>query len=81
MRGRRVRRSCDTSTRGIRLVYAATMCEEGVHADGVETARSFGTGVDYVGLLFDKEATTFFYNCVFNLMDSLMRFVVLRPAR
>lgn len=33
-----------------------------------------------VGLLFDKEATTFFYNCVFNLMDSLMRFVVLHPA-
>jgi len=31
------------------------------------------------GLLFDKEATTFFYNCVFNLMDSLMRFVVLFP--
>lgn len=27
-------------------------------------------------MLFDKEATTFFYNCVFNLMDSLMRFVV-----
>lgn len=55
--------------------------EEGVHADGVETARSFGTGVAYmVGLLFDKEATTFFYNCVFNLMDSLMRFAVLHPA-
>lgn len=33
-----------------------------------------------VGLLFDKEATTFFYNCVFNLMDSLMRFAVLHPA-
>lgn len=31
-------------------------------------------------MLFDKEATTFFYNCVFNLMDSLMRFVVLSPA-
>lgn len=33
-----------------------------------------------MGLLFDKEATTFFYNCVFNLMDSLMRFAVLHPA-
>lgn len=33
-----------------------------------------------MGLLFDKEAMTFFYNCVFNLMDSLMRFVVLHPA-
>ena len=33
-----------------------------------------------MGLLFDKEATTFFYNCVFNLMDSLMRFIVLHPA-
>lgn len=33
-----------------------------------------------VGLLFDKEATTFFYNCVFNLMDSLMRFAALHPA-
>jgi len=27
-----------------------------------------------------EEATTFFYNCVFNLMDSLMRFVVLSLA-
>lgn len=32
-------------------------------------------------MLFDKEATTFFYNCVFNLMDSLMRFAVLFPPR
>lgn len=36
-------------------------------------------GSPMVGLLFDKEAPTFFYNCVFNLMDSLMRFV-LHPA-
>lgn len=39
-----------------------------------------GRGSPRVALLFDKEATTFFYNCVFNLMDSLMRFVVLHPA-
>lgn len=42
-RGRRVRRSCDTSTRGTTSV-AATTCEEGVHAAGVGTGTGFRDG-------------------------------------
>lgn len=62
---------------------AATTCEEGAHSvDRIETegGRGRGSSLARDGLLFDKEATTLFYNCVFNLMDSLMRFAVLSPA-
>ena len=46
-----------------------------------ERERERGWRVAPAGLLFDKEATTLFYNCVFNLMDSLMRFVVYSSVR
>lgn len=46
-----------------------------------ERERERAWRVAPAGLLFDKEATTLFYNCVFNLMDSLMRFVVYSSVR